>query len=100
MIDINLIRKTPDVVRENMKKKFQDSKLHLVDDDRAGCRSLLPHYKFKECTFAGAGSTDNKYKFSVFYSEINIFKSIMFTVVGFGYSAEFYHKVILVYNNT
>ena len=27
MIDINLIRKTPDVVRENIKKKFQDSKL-------------------------------------------------------------------------
>lgn len=24
MIDINLIRKTPDVVRENIKKKFQD----------------------------------------------------------------------------
>lgn len=27
VIDINLIRKTPDVVRENIKKKFQDSKL-------------------------------------------------------------------------
>ena len=27
MIDINLIRKTPDVVRENIRKKFQDSKL-------------------------------------------------------------------------
>ena len=32
MIDINLIRKTPDVVRENIKKKFQDSKLPLVDE--------------------------------------------------------------------
>ena len=32
MIDINLIRKTPDVVRENMKKKFQDAKLYLVDE--------------------------------------------------------------------
>ena len=32
MIDINLIRKTPDVVRENIKKKFQDSKLVLVDE--------------------------------------------------------------------
>ena len=31
VIDINLIRKTPDVVRENIKKKFQDSKLVLVD---------------------------------------------------------------------
>ena len=32
MIDINLIRKTPDVVRENIKKKFQDAKLVLVDE--------------------------------------------------------------------
>lgn len=32
MIDINLIRTNPDKVRENIKKKFQDSKLHLVDD--------------------------------------------------------------------
>ena len=32
MIDINLIRKTPDVVRENMEKKFQHAKLHLVDE--------------------------------------------------------------------
>ena len=32
VIDINLIRKTPDVVRENIKKKFQDSKLPLVDE--------------------------------------------------------------------
>jgi seryl-tRNA synthetase len=31
MIDIKLIRETPDLVRENMKKKFQDSKLPLVD---------------------------------------------------------------------
>ena len=31
MIDINLIRKTPDIVRENIKKKFQDHKLPLVD---------------------------------------------------------------------
>ena len=32
MLDINLLRKTPEVVRENMKKKFQDNKLHLVDE--------------------------------------------------------------------
>lgn len=38
MIDINLIRENPDLVRENIKKKFQDKKLPLVDqvleDDR------------------------------------------------------------------
>ncbi|MBQ7369836.1 MAG: serine--tRNA ligase [Clostridia bacterium] len=31
MIDINLIRTNPDLVRENIKKKFQDRKLPLVD---------------------------------------------------------------------
>ena len=31
MIDINLIRNDPDLVRENIKKKFQDAKLPLVD---------------------------------------------------------------------
>lgn len=32
MIDIKLIRTNPDLVRENMKKKFQDAKLPLVDE--------------------------------------------------------------------
>ena len=32
MIDINLIRKNPELVKENIKKKFQDHKLHLVDE--------------------------------------------------------------------
>ena len=31
MIDIKLIRENPDLVKENMKKKFQDHKLELVD---------------------------------------------------------------------
>ena len=32
MIDINLIRTQPDLVRENIKKKFQEKKLPLVDE--------------------------------------------------------------------
>ncbi len=32
MIDINLIRTNPDLVRANIKKKFQDDKLPLVDE--------------------------------------------------------------------
>ena len=32
MIDIKLIRENPDVVKENIKKKFQDEKLVLVDE--------------------------------------------------------------------
>ena len=32
MIDIKFLRENPDVVKENIKKKFQDNKLHLVDE--------------------------------------------------------------------
>ena len=35
MIDIKLIRENPEVVKENIKKKFQDEKLVLVDEVRA-----------------------------------------------------------------
>ena len=31
MLDIKFIRDNPDAVRENIKKKFQDAKLPLVD---------------------------------------------------------------------
>ena len=34
MIDIKLIRENPDIVKENIKKKFQDHKLVLVDEVR------------------------------------------------------------------
>ncbi len=32
MIDINVLRSNPDIVKENIKKKFQDAKLPLVDE--------------------------------------------------------------------
>ena len=32
MLDIKLIRENPELVKENMRKKFQDSKLNLVDE--------------------------------------------------------------------
>ena len=32
MLDIKFIRSNPDAVRENIKKKFQDQKLPLVDE--------------------------------------------------------------------
>lgn len=35
MLDIRLIRENPDLVKENIKKKFQDEKLALVDEVRA-----------------------------------------------------------------
>ncbi|MCH4206581.1 MAG: serine--tRNA ligase [Solobacterium sp.] len=35
MIDIKLIRENPEIVKENIKKKFQDEKLPLVDEVKA-----------------------------------------------------------------
>ena len=32
MIDIKFLRENPDVVKQNIKNKFQDKKLHLVDE--------------------------------------------------------------------
>ena len=32
MIDIKLLRENPELVKENMKKKYQEEKLHLVDE--------------------------------------------------------------------
>ena len=32
MIDIKLVRENPELVKENIKKKFQDHKLVLVDE--------------------------------------------------------------------
>ena len=32
MLDIKFVRENPDAVKENIKKKFQDEKLPLVDD--------------------------------------------------------------------
>lgn len=31
MLDIKFVRENPDLVKENIKKKFQDQKLELVD---------------------------------------------------------------------
>ena len=32
MIDIKFLRENPDIVKENIKKKFQDNKINLVDE--------------------------------------------------------------------
>ena len=32
MLDIRFVRENPDIVKENIKKKFQDEKLPLVDE--------------------------------------------------------------------
>ena len=32
MLDIKFVRENPDLVKENIKKKFQDEKLCLVDE--------------------------------------------------------------------
>ena len=32
MLDIKFVRENPDIVKENIKKKFQDAKLPMVDE--------------------------------------------------------------------
>ena len=32
MLDIKFVRENPETVKENIRKKFQDEKLHLVDE--------------------------------------------------------------------
>ena len=48
MLDIKFVRENPELVKENIKKKFQDSKLLLVDEVialdaeyRAGSEKIL-----------------------------------------------------------
>ena len=45
MIDIKFLRQNPEAVKENIKKKFQDEKLPLVDevielDEKSGLRLM------------------------------------------------------------
>ena len=52
MIDIKFLRENPDVVKENIKKKFQDSKLPLVDEVIALDKELRS-YQLKADTLRG-----------------------------------------------
>ena len=40
MLDIKFVRENPEIVKENMKKKFQDQKVHLVDEVLAEDKEL------------------------------------------------------------
>ena len=41
MLDMKFIRENPEIVKENIKKKFQDQKLPLVEIGRASCRERV-----------------------------------------------------------
>ena len=43
MLDIKFVRDNPDAVKENIKKKFQDAKLPLVDE------VIEKDAKYREC---------------------------------------------------
>ena len=43
MLDIKFVRENPDAVKENIKKKFQDAKLPLVDE------VVEKDAKYREC---------------------------------------------------
>ena len=48
MIDIAILRENPEAVKENMRKKFQHDRLHLVDEAYALDKEydLLNYLKF------------------------------------------------------
>ena len=64
MIDINLIRNNKDLVKENIKKKFQDEKLSLVDD--------VYNYdiEYRECKSKGDLLRSEKNKLSASIGEL------------------------------
>ena len=45
MLDIKFVRENPELVKENIKKKFQDSKLLLVDEVIALDAEYRSHYR-------------------------------------------------------
>ena len=70
MIDINLIRENRDIVKENIKKKFQDQKLPLVDE--------VYNYdiEYRECKSKGDNLRSEKNKLSASIGELMRNKNI------------------------
>jgi len=64
MIDINLIRENRDLVKENIKKKFQDEKLPLVDD------VFNLDKEYRECKLKGDTLRGEKNKLSSSIGEL------------------------------
>ena len=50
MLDIKFVRENPDVVKQNIKNKFQEHKLPLVDEVIALIKSVARHSR-KQMTF-------------------------------------------------
>ena len=42
MLDLRFVRENPDIVKQNIKNKFQDSKLPLVDEAVSYTHLTLP----------------------------------------------------------
>ena len=64
MIDINLIRENKDIVKENIKKKFQDEKLPLVDE------IYKLDIEYRECKTKGDNLRGEKNKLSSSIGEL------------------------------
>lgn len=64
MIDINVIRENPELVKENIKKKFQDSKLGFIDD------VLKLDEKWKKLKFEEEGLRSERNKISKKINEL------------------------------
>ena len=52
MLDIKFLRENPEVVKQNIRNKFQDQKLPLVDEViESGCRKQEQHQNRKQMRF-------------------------------------------------
>lgn len=84
MIDIKFLRENPEIVKENIKKKFQDEKLELVDKvigldeqyraTKLECDTLRGHRNSKSKTIGGfmaKGQKDEAEKVKAEVAEIN-----------------------------
>ena len=67
MIDINLIRENKELVKENIRKKFQDKKLVLVDEveDLSSRADLMTKYNLENTDSLIVVKTENKEKCSL-----------------------------------
>ena len=67
--------------------------VHIIDDDRAGCRHLLAHDQLEEGTFTGAGRADDKDELSLLDVQGYIVQRVnAVTVIYLGNIVKLYHS--------
>ena len=78
MLDIKFLRENPDIVKENIKKKFQDSKIPMVDEaielDKALNKYINDIYFRKEL--------QSRFKYYEIVTTTNIVNSLVDNIIN------------------